>query len=221
LLTAHRTDLIAARVRMLNRLRDVLTGIFPALERAFGYADHKGALILLAGYQTPAAIRRRGHARLTAWLTSRNVRNPDSVAATALQAAQAQHATLPGQDVAAGIVADITKQILALDDRLKHIDQQIRQTFRTHPQAHIIESLGPAWVPSWEPSSSLQQAIWPPSPTQAIWPPRPAWCPFPGTPAAAPATSTGPSATADASAGSSICPPRPASSVKAPTVTTT
>ncbi|MFI2346879.1 IS110 family transposase [Streptomyces sp. NPDC019443] len=141
LLTARRTDLIADRVRMLNRLRDVLTGIFPALERAFDYADHKGALILLTGYQTPAAIRRRGQARLTAWLAGRKVRNPEAVAATALHAAQAQHTTLPGQDIAAGIVADIAMQILALDDRLKHIDQQIRQTFHTHPQADIIESL--------------------------------------------------------------------------------
>ncbi|MFI8878446.1 IS110 family RNA-guided transposase [Streptomyces sp. NPDC055243] len=141
LLTAHRTDLISDRVRMLNRLRDVLTGIFPALERAFDYADHKGALILLTRHQAPAAIRRRGQARLTAWLKGRNVRNPDAIAATALQAARAQHATLPGQDVAASIVADIATQILALDDRLKHIDQQIRQTFHSHPRAHIIESL--------------------------------------------------------------------------------
>ncbi|MDQ0847610.1 IS110 family transposase [Streptomyces sp. V1I6] len=141
LLTAHRTDLIADRVRMLNRLRDVLTGIFPALERAFDYADHKGALILLTGYQTPASIRRRGQVSLTAWLAGRNVRNPDSVATTALNAANAQHTMLPGQEMAAGIVADIAMQILALDDRLKHIDQQIRQVFRTHPQAHIIESL--------------------------------------------------------------------------------
>lgn len=35
LLTGHRTDLVADRVRMINRLRDVLTGVFPALERAF------------------------------------------------------------------------------------------------------------------------------------------------------------------------------------------
>ncbi|MEY9988173.1 transposase [Streptomyces sp. V4I8] len=35
LLTSHRTDLVADRVRLINRLRDVLTGIFPALERAF------------------------------------------------------------------------------------------------------------------------------------------------------------------------------------------
>ncbi|MFI2352655.1 IS110 family transposase [Streptomyces sp. NPDC019443] len=141
LLTAHRSDLIADRVRMLNRLRDVLTGIFPALERAFDYADHKGALVLLTGYQTPTALRHRGQARLTAWLTGRKVRNPDSVVATALHAAKAQHTELPGQNVAAGIVADIAAQILALDERLKHIDQQIRHTFRTHPQADIIESL--------------------------------------------------------------------------------
>ncbi|MGI5380483.1 IS110 family transposase [Streptomyces sp. CA-251387] len=141
LLTAHRTDLIADRVRLLNRLRDMLTGIFPALERAFDYADHKGALILLTRHRAPAAIRRHGQVRLTAWLKAQNVRNPDAVAASALQAARTQHVTLPGQDVAAGIVADIATQILALDDRLKQIDQQIRQTFRTHPQAHIIESL--------------------------------------------------------------------------------
>ncbi|WP_030935797.1 IS110 family transposase [Streptomyces sp. NRRL B-24720] len=141
LLTARRSDLAADRVRMINRLRDVLTGVFPALERAFDYSAHKGALVLLTGYQTPAAIRRRGRARLTAWLTNRSVRSADTVAAAALDAAQAQHTALPGEDVAAQIVADLAAQILALDDRLRRIDKQIRETFRCHPQAEIIESL--------------------------------------------------------------------------------
>ncbi|MET9520658.1 IS110 family transposase [Streptomyces sp. NPDC002994] len=141
LLTAHRSDLVADRVRMINRLRDVLTGVFPALERAFDYSSHKGALVLLTGYQTPAAIRRRGRARLTAWLANRSVRNADSVASTALEAADAQNTALPGEDVAAKIVGDLAAQILGLDDRLKRIDKQIRDTFRSHPQAEIIESL--------------------------------------------------------------------------------
>ncbi|MFD8593359.1 IS110 family transposase [Streptomyces sp. NPDC059637] len=141
LLTAHRSDLVADRVRMINRLRDVLTGVFPALERAFDYSSHKGALVLLTGYQTPSAIRRRGRARLTAWLANRSVRSADTVAATALEAAQAQQTSLPGEDVAARIVADLAAQILALDDRLKRVDNQIRETFRGHPQAEIIESL--------------------------------------------------------------------------------
>ena len=141
LLTAHRSDLVADRVRMINRLRDVLTGVFPALERAFDYSAHKGALVLLTGYQTPASIRRRGQARLTAWLANRSVRGADAVAATALEAAQAQQTALPGEDVAAQIVADLATHILALDDRLKRIDKQIGEAFRSHPQAEIIESL--------------------------------------------------------------------------------
>ncbi|MFH8789128.1 IS110 family transposase [Streptomyces roseoverticillatus] len=141
LLTAHRTDLVADRVRMINRLRDVLTGVFPALERSFDYSSHKGALILLTGYQTPAGIRRCGRTRLTAWLANRGVRGADAVAATALEAAQAQQTALPGEDVAAQIVADLAVQILALDDRLKRVDRQISETFRSHPQAEIIESL--------------------------------------------------------------------------------
>jgi hypothetical protein len=34
-LTAHRRDLIADRVRLVNRMRDLLCGISPALEKAF------------------------------------------------------------------------------------------------------------------------------------------------------------------------------------------
>ncbi|WP_433919832.1 IS110 family transposase [Streptomyces canus] len=141
LLTAHRSDLVADRVRRVNRLRDVLTGIFPALERAFDYSSQKGALVLLTGCQTPAAIRRRGRARLTTWLTRRSVRGADAVAATALEAAEAQHTSLPGEDVAAQIVADLAVQILSLDDRIKRLDKQISEAFRTHPQAEIIESV--------------------------------------------------------------------------------
>jgi Transposase len=44
LLTAHRSDLIADRVRMINRLRDVMTSVFPTLEQEFDYSSHKGAL---------------------------------------------------------------------------------------------------------------------------------------------------------------------------------
>ncbi|MFF0061747.1 hypothetical protein ACFYRC_09385 [Streptomyces sp. NPDC005279] len=45
------------------------------------------------------------------------------------------------QTAVVGIVAAIATQILALDDRIKRIDQQIREAFRNHPQADIIESL--------------------------------------------------------------------------------
>lgn len=141
LLTARRTDLVADRVRTINRLRDTLTAIFPALERAFDYSSQRGALVLLTGYQTPDGLRRVGPARLERWLVKRKVRGAGQVAATAIEAAKAQHTTLPGQAVAAGIVADLATQLLALDERVGRIDKQITAAFRAHPQAAIIESM--------------------------------------------------------------------------------
>lgn len=141
LLTAHRADLVADRVRMINRLRDVLTSVFPALEREFDYAHCKGELVLLTRYASPDRIRRIGETRLTAWLKARQVRDFAKLAARAVTAAQAQKTTLPGDDIAAGIVAELATNVLALDRRLKELDQQIANTFDQHPQAAIIQSM--------------------------------------------------------------------------------
>ena len=141
LLTEHRKDLVADRTRLYNRLRELLMGISPALERAFDWSKHRGALVLLTGYQTPAQLRAARRPRLVAWLAKRSVAAPETVADTAITAAKAQHTTLPAETVAARLVKDLAERILALDDSIDDIDRQIRQTFRAHPQADIIESL--------------------------------------------------------------------------------
>jgi transposase len=141
LLTNYRADLIADRVRLINRLRDLLVGICPALERAFDYSAAKGPVVLLTEYQTPAALRRIGVKRLTTWLQRRKVRNADDVAARAVEAAQSQMTALPGEKRAAKLVCDLAHQFLALDERIKDNDREIRETFRTDPRAEIIESM--------------------------------------------------------------------------------
>jgi transposase len=143
LLTAHRSDLVADRVRMINRLRDVLTGMFPALERAFDYSTSKSALVLLTGYQTPQRIRRSGQARLAKWLTRRGVRvdRAEVIAGKAVDAAKAQLTELPGEQVAARIVAEVAQSLIDIDERIMLLDKDIRTTFRAHPQAAVIESL--------------------------------------------------------------------------------
>lgn len=140
-LTGHRADLIADRVRMINRLRDLMTSVFPSLERAFDYSSHKGALILLTGYATPDRIRRIGQTRLTSWLRTRHVRGSADVADRATTAAKAQTVALPGQDLTASIITELATAILALDDRLKALDAQIEVTFAEHPQAAVIQSM--------------------------------------------------------------------------------
>jgi len=140
-LTGYRADLIADRVRMINRLRDLMTSVFPSLEREFDYSSHKGALVLLTGYASPDRIRRVGQTRLAGWLRHRKVRDCASMATRAVDAAKAQSTVLPGQDLATTIVAELATSILALDERLKTLDEQIEQTFKQHPQATIIQSM--------------------------------------------------------------------------------
>ncbi|CAL9328946.1 IS110 family transposase IS116 [Streptomyces sp. enrichment culture] len=141
LLTAHRADLIADRVRLINRLRDALVGICPALERAFDYSAAKGPVVLLTEYQTPAALRRAGAKRLADWLARRTVRSAADVAARAVEAAQSQATALPGEKRAAKLVCDLAHQLLALDEWIKDTDREIREAFHLDERAEVIDSL--------------------------------------------------------------------------------
>ncbi|MGP5693669.1 IS110 family transposase [Corynebacterium variabile] len=53
MLTDRQGDLVRDRTRAINRLRQLLLEIFPALEQAFDYASRRAALLLLTKYQTP------------------------------------------------------------------------------------------------------------------------------------------------------------------------
>lgn len=141
ILTARRADLVADRTRSINRLRAGLLEYFPALERAFDYSTTKAALTLLTGYATATAIRRAGPDRLEAWLRKRKARNAATIAATALAAANAQHTTVPGQELAARVVARLAKEVIALDQEITDTDTLIEGRFRRHRHADVITSL--------------------------------------------------------------------------------
>lgn len=140
-LTNYRAALIADRVWLINRLRDLMVGICRALVRAFDYSVAKGPVVMLTEYQTPAALRRIGVKRLTAWLERRKVRGAAEIAAKAVAAAQAQQIVLPGEMRSVKLVCDLAHQLLALDERIKDNDRGIRETFRTDDRAEIIESI--------------------------------------------------------------------------------
>ena len=96
LLSSYRGDLAADRTRSINRLRGLLVGIFPALERVLDFTN-RGPLILISGFQTPAAIRQLGAGRLTGWLKRRGVRGASRLADTAVEAASGKPLTCPAR----------------------------------------------------------------------------------------------------------------------------
>ncbi|KMO69777.1 IS110 family transposase [Mycolicibacterium obuense] len=141
MLTGHRADLVADRTRTINRLRQQLVAVCPALERAAQLSQDRGWVILLTRYQRPKAIRQSGVSRLTKVLTDAGVRNAASIAAAAVAAVKTQTVRLPGEEVAAGLVADLAREVIALDDRIKTTDADIEGRFRRHPLAEVITSM--------------------------------------------------------------------------------
>jgi hypothetical protein len=137
LLLAHRRDLITDQSRTITRLREALLSLFPALERALDL-NSKGPLTLLTHYQTPAQLRRAGHKRVASHLRSRGVKGSNSVAQKALSAAKAQSVTLPAQDIAAAIVAELAADVLGLKERIDTLDEEIGQRFFARPEARIL-----------------------------------------------------------------------------------
>lgn len=105
-LTAHRADLMAEWVRGINRLRDLLTSIFPALERSFDFST-RSALILVTGFQTPDAVRRAGIAGVAQHLRDHGARGTRLavMAEKAVAAAATQTLHLPGEATTAVLVA--------------------------------------------------------------------------------------------------------------------
>ena len=140
LLLARRRDLVADQTRSINRLRDTLLSLFPALERTLDF-NNKGALTLVRHYQTPAAIRRMGFSRLTSFLTKRGVKGAKDIARKALTAAKAQSVALPAENVASRMVSELTGEVLALKESINTLDNELKKRFLARPEAEILTSL--------------------------------------------------------------------------------
>lgn len=138
--TSHRIDLVADRTRTINRLRGTLLSMFPALERALELTN-TGPLVLLTGYQTPAALRRIGVSRLTTWLRNRKVRGAETLAKAAVEAAERQHTAVVGEKAIAKMVHTLAREVMALNEKIAEIDKLIEGRFREHELAEVILSL--------------------------------------------------------------------------------
>src|SRR5215218_4224649 len=134
LLSSYRADLAADRTRSINRLRGLLAGIFPALERVLDFTN-RGPLILISGFQTPTAIRQLGAARLAGWLKRRGVRGAGRLARAAVEAASRQTAHVPS------LIVRLAQTVLNLDRQLTDLNGEVAGIFRTHDDAAIITSL--------------------------------------------------------------------------------
>ena len=142
LLTGQRSDLITERTRGINRLRGLLTRIFPGLERCFDYSTLTG-LAFLTRFATPSAIAAVSDDEIYDHLRGHGVRRPTipKMINKARAAAASQTIALPGEATTALLVRQAAASLMALTRQIAELDKQITEVFRRHPHAQILESV--------------------------------------------------------------------------------
>ena len=143
LLVGRRSDLTGEQTRRIARLHELLSGVHPGLERALNLTTKTG-LSLLTRWVTPAQLRQAGHDQIRAQLAS-TARLPshrlDTLTDQILAAANAQQLALPGEQLAATLIAELANEALACRDRLARLDRDLAQLLDRHPDAALICSL--------------------------------------------------------------------------------
>lgn len=109
-------DLAGEATRISNRIRGLLTGIHPALERILGpRIAHPAVLEILSRCGGPVGIRKAGKRRLTALATKHAPRMGTRLAEEILAALDAQTVAVPGSNAAEIVLpklADSLKEVL-------------------------------------------------------------------------------------------------------------
>ncbi|MFD4413536.1 hypothetical protein ACFVXW_34230 [Streptomyces sp. NPDC058251] len=97
-------------------------------------------------------------AGLETWLRNRHVIRPDLLAEIAVQAAERQHASLPGEKLAAQLIHALANEVMGLNQQVAELDKNIEARFRDHHAFDAITSMpvrGSSSVPSsWPPPAA-------------------------------------------------------------------
>lgn len=141
LLVGRRRDLVMAQTQRLSRLRDLLVGVFPGLERSFDFVT-KGPLHLLTKFVTPAELRDAGRKLLLRHMQgAKGVPNVEAVVDKALAAAAEQSISIPGERMTARLVRELAAEALAARAKLAELDRELEETLARHPDAALVRSL--------------------------------------------------------------------------------
>jgi transposase len=137
----RRRELVQDQTRRLSRIRGLLCGIHPGLERTLDVTC-KAPLALLARYVTPAEIRGAGRARIVGHLRKTpHLHGIEALADRALEAARAQRIAVPGEAVTAALIRELAAEALDARAKIARIDRDIEALLASHPDGALIRSL--------------------------------------------------------------------------------
>jgi len=135
-------DIAADQTRLANRLRDALTSVSPALERALGARlNQAGVRDLLAKYPTLTALKIAGRARITRTVKARSPRLALTVVDTVMAALDAQTVTVPAETTIGRVVAELAVELDRVFARRQALAGEIEEVFLAHPFGELLQTL--------------------------------------------------------------------------------
>jgi transposase len=141
-LNGYDIDLAADQTRLASRLRDALTSIAPALERAVGDRLHQaGIRDLLAKYPTLTALRAAGRARIERVIKARSPRIAGKVTTAVTAAISAQDVTVPAEAATGRVIAELAAELDRVCARRDALAAEIEEAFLSHPFGELLASM--------------------------------------------------------------------------------
>jgi len=141
-LNGYDIDLAADQTRLASRLRDALTSIAPALERAIGGRLHQaGVRDLLAACPTLTALRAAGASRIEQTVKARSPRIAGKITAAVTAAVTAQDVTVPAEAATGRVIAELAAELDRVCGRRDTLATEIEEAFLSHPFGELLASM--------------------------------------------------------------------------------
>ncbi len=141
-LNGRDVDLAGDATRTINRCRDALVAVSPALERAIGGRLTKpGIRDVITKFPTPSALKAAGKTRISNAIKKRSPRLSTKVADEIWDALEAQSVTLPAEQAWGEVISDLLSDLERIQARRAELGTQIEKVFLSHPLGQVLVTL--------------------------------------------------------------------------------
>lgn len=143
MLSGFDDDIARDCTRTVNRLRSILTQIYPSLERVFAGSTLTRTPILdmLIHYKGPQGLKRAGYQRVLNWMIKHTRKDPTPLVDEIFAALKAQTVIVPGSDAAELVIPQLAANIKALKEQRDTIAEQVEGMLDDFPLCEVLMSM--------------------------------------------------------------------------------
>uniref|UniRef100_UPI000365EF81 IS110 family transposase n=1 Tax=Actinoalloteichus spitiensis TaxID=252394 RepID=UPI000365EF81 len=135
-------DLAGEATRIGNRIRGLLTGVHPALERVIGpRIGHPAVLEILSRCGGPTGIAKAGRRKLTVIATAHAPRVGDKLVTAILAALDEQTVVVPGTTAADTVLPRLADSLKSVLLQRRQVATEVEGILDAHPLAGVLTSM--------------------------------------------------------------------------------